>query len=1294
VVDDHGCVLALGGFKQRAVLAILLLHANEVVPSERLIDELWAQRPPGSATKTVQVYVSKLRRALGHELLVTHGHGYMLRVEPGEMDADRFQSLVGDGRDKLSAGDPRSAGALLREALELWRGPPLADFAGESFATGEIARLEEMRLAALEDRVDADLALGEHAPLVGELEALARQHPLRERLSGQLILALYRAGRQADALAAYRKLSALLREELGLEPSGPLQTLELSILRRDASLDLRPVATSRTFTFLLADLDVGTRSREHHREARDEAFARYEAILGDAVASLSGQLVSSTGTRAMAVFASPLDGVSASVKAQQRFRDEPLGQIGSLWVRMALHVGEAVMRQGHYYGPTLQRAERLVSAGHGGQILLSAAAAARVADELMGESTLRDLGEHQLKDSGRAEQVSQLVHPGLQVDFPPLFTPARQASELPEPTSGFVGRDAELRQIAQLLEDEPVRLLTLTGPGGVGKTRLALEAARAQIDRFDRLVFVDLSAVRDHREVLISIAEAIGLTDTDAGLLRDELVRRTRRQRVLLLLDNFEQVIAAAPAVADLFADCARLKLLVTSREALRVSAEQLLPVQPLSLPNLSRHAYAEQLADSEAVQLFVKRATAVAPKFRLTDQNAGAVAQICLRLDGLPLAIELAAARINLLSPEALRSRLGSGLQLLRHGARDAPARQQTLRATLEWSYQLLQPAEQRMFELLSAFSGAGIDAIEEVSSSSNPYDETEIEIVDGVVSLLDKNLIRMAEPEDGEPRVEMLETMREYAAERLDKQPEFAANTRRAHAAYYAAFARRQWEKLAGDGREAALAALTANSENLRLAWRYWIGEADLSQLDALVDSVWRLYDSRGWYDATIELTNELLTVMASTPRTAERAMREVTLRTSLARALLARHGYTDEVEQAYTRALALFDEEQEPPELLPILRGLASFYNLRAEFAKGAHVGREILRLAEARADKSMRVDGHLVLGSSLAMHHDLRGGLDHLDKAIACFESQHQPARRFGLGNNPGVAALTTSALTLWMLGYPDRALVRADRAVALATDLEHPFTLAYALFHTGFLHLWRREAELARDRAVSALDIADEYDLPIWRALGSCLLGAAKTGLSGSEEGLTDIREGTSMYQRLKTPPAFWALVLLLYAGACGRSGRPDEGLSLLAEASGVLDEAMKRGGEGAGTTLLPEFYLLRGNLLVLLDEARAGGADPWLLRAFESAHKLQARLPQLRAALALSRAQAKRGDPARGTELLRTTYATFTEGFSTADLIDARHILEPGTAAEPADGRRALVERYVHFDTSRSSTRL
>ena len=1278
VADDQGRELALGGLKQRAVLAILLLHANEVVSTERLIDELWAERPPASAAKTLQVYVSNLRKALGDGVLVTRSRGYVLQTEQGEVDADRFQALLGEGRGKLSAGDPRGAGELLRQALGLWRGPSLGDFAYESFAKGEIARLEEARLAALEDRIDADLALGEHAVLVGELRALAREHPLRERLCGQSMIALYRAGRQTDALAVYRELSKLLREELGLEPSPTLQTLELSILQRHLSLEPRFGVTSRTFTFLFTDLEGNTRLREQHRQAMEDALERHDGILRDAVESSHGQVVRSTGDGVMAVFPSPVDGVSACVKSQQRFEDEPLGQIGPLRVRMALHAGEAVVREGDYFGPTLSRAARIMSAGHGGQVLLSAAAAARVADHLADGATLRDLGEHQLKDSGRAERVFQLVHPGLQVDFPPLLTRSHRASELPERTSEFVGRGAELIEIAELLEDESIRLLTLTGPGGVGKTRLALRAARAQIDRFDGVFFVDLSTVRDSREVLVSIADAFGIKGASDGSLLDELGGRLQHQRVLLLIDNFEQVIAAAPSLAGLVRDCSRLQLLVTSREALRVSGEHLFPVPPLSLPSVAPgQASAEQLAGSDAVQLFVKRAKAVKRQFRLTDENVAAVAEICLRLDGLPLAIELATARINLLSPEALRARLSSRLQLLRSGARDVPARQQTLRATLEWSYQLLQPGEQRLLQMLSTFSGAGLEAIEAVASRVNPHGRTGIETVDGLVSLMDKSLIRLTEPGDGEPRVEMLETMREYAAERLDDLPEFSAAARRAHAVHFAAFARRQWENLTGEGREAALAALAANVENLRLAWRYWVGETDLGQLDKLMQSLWIFYDSRGWYDATIELATELLSVLSSTPRSAERAMHEVTLRTSLARALLARHGYTHEVEQAYTRAVELFEGEQEPPELFPILRGLASFYNLRAEFAKGAKVGREILRLAEAQDDASMRVDGHLVLGSSLAMHHDLHGGLEHLDMAIACFESQHHPSRRFGLGNNPGVAALTTSSLILWMLGNPDRALARADRAVALATELEHPFTLAYALFHTGFLHLWRREPELMRDRAVSVLDVADEHDLQIWRALGSCLLGAAKTARSGSEDGLTDIREGIEVYHRLKTPPAFWALVLLLYADSCARSGKATEGLGLLDQATGLLDEAFKYAGEGSGTTLLPEFLLLKGNLLLMLDHATADRAESWLLRAFEEARQLDARLPQLRAAIALCRAQAKRGDAEEGRGLLSTTYATFTEGFTTPDLIDARDLLEsrPRQSAGRPDSR-------------------
>jgi len=1032
---------------------------------------------------------------------------------------------------------------------------------------------------------------------------------------------------------------------------------------------MRAEVVSQTLTFLFTDLEGSTQLWEQHRQSMKDALERHDAILRDAVESSNGQVVKTTGDGLMAVFASPADGATACLKAQHALAHEAWGETGPLRVRMGVHTGEAATREGDYFGPTLNRAARIMSAGHGGQVLLSAAAAALVMDELPNGSTLRDLGEHQLKGLGRGERVFQLVHPNLEVNFPPLATLSRPPSELPHQPTPFVGRDAELKEIEEQIENESVRLLTLTGPGGIGKTRLALRAAADEIDHFEDGAFlVDLSAIRDSGEVLPAIARAIGLRDSRDESLFDELKERLRDRRMLLLLDNFEHVTAAAPTVARLLPECSRLKLLVTSREALHVRGEHLFVVPPLSLPSVAPgQASVEQLARCEAVQLFVERAKAVRPDFRLTDNHAAAVAEICLRLDGLPLAIELATARINLFSPEALRDRLGHRLQLLRSGARDVPARQQTLRGTLEWSYQLLQAGEQRLFELLSAFSGAALEAVEAVASSVNGRGGTGIDTLDGLASLVDKSLIRQADPGDGEPRLVMLETIREYAAERLEDLPEFSAAARRAHAVYFADFARRQWEDLTGDRRETALAAMVADIENLRLAWRYWVSESDLDQLNKLVDSLWLLYESRGRYQATIELTTQLLDVLASTPSTPERVTQEATLRTSLARALMAINGYTQEVQEAYGRALELFEGERELPQLFPVLRGLASFYNYRAEFDKGAQVGQEILRLADVQDDPSMRVDGHLVLGSSLALQNDLHDGLEHLDSAIALFESQGQRSRRFRLGNNPGVASFTTSALTLWMLGFPDRALERANRAVALATELEHPFTLSYALFHTGFLHLWRREPELMRDRAVGVLDVADEHDLSIWRALGTCLLGAAKTGLGRSEEGLTEIRDGIAMYQGLRTPPVFWPLLLYVKAGACARSGRPAEGL-------GLIEEAIEIADEGSGLTLIPEFYLLKGELLLALPDANSTGAEAWLQRAFDVARELDARMPQLRAAVGLYRSQREHGDAEHWSRALSAVYATFTEGFTTPDLIDAGNLLE--SLHESVGGRR------------------
>src|SRR5215218_1210700 len=677
-----------------------------------------------------------------------------------------------------------------------------------------------------------------------------------------------------------------------------------------AAAQLHPQA-SRTLTFLFTDLEGSTRLWEQFPREMKDALERHDAIMRAAVEGSNGQVVKGTGDGFMAVFPSARDAASACLSAQHGLEREPWGETGALRVRMGLHTGVAETRGSDYFGPTVIRAARLMAVGHGGQVLLSAAAAALIVDELPDAATLRDLGEHRLKDLGRPERVFQLVHPGLVSDFPPLKTPTR-ARNLPTQASAFVGRATELKQIDGHLGDGAVRMLTLVGPGGTGKTRLALRAAAEHADRFaDGVFFVDLSAVRDTESVLTAIASAVGLNETTGESLLAELTRQLHEHRALLVLDNFEQVTAAATTVLQLLQGCPGLQLLVTSREALRVRDEHVLSVPPLSLPPAdARRPSADQLAQFEAVQLFAERAQAARPDFHLTDDNAPAVAEICLRLDGLPLAIELATARINLFSPEALRERLGDRLKLLRGGARDLPARQQTLRATIEWSYQLLEPAEQRLFELLSMFSGARFEAVEAVVGEVDGAGEPGVDPLDGLASLLDKSLVRFADQGDGEPRLTMLETIKEYAAERLRDLPEFSAAAHRAHAAYFADFAQRQWQHLTGERRESALAAMAADAENLRTAWRYWVGEGDLDQLNRLVDSVWQLYDAHGWYQATIELTTDLLTVLSAAPSTPERITQEVTLRASLARALLAVKGYTPEVEEAYARALELLE------------------------------------------------------------------------------------------------------------------------------------------------------------------------------------------------------------------------------------------------------------------------------------------------------------------------------------------------------------------------------------------------
>ncbi|HEU4678616.1 MAG TPA: hypothetical protein VFS35_03780, partial [Terrimicrobiaceae bacterium] len=463
------------------------------------------------------------------------------------------------------------------------------------------------------------------------------------------------------------------------------------------------------------------------------------------------------------------------------------------------------------------------------------------------------------------------------------------------------------------------------------------------------------------------------------------------------------------------------------------------------------------------------------------------------------------------------------------------------------------------------------------------------------------------------------------------------------------------RQWERLTGADREAGLDDMEREIENVQAAWRYWVLEGDLEQLRKLADCLWLLYDARGWYHAMADSTGDLLKVLASTPSTSERAQEEIMLRVSLARALLSVKGCTPDVEETYNGALALCQGQGEIPQLFPVLRGLSSYYMYVADFEKGARMGRQILSLAERQGDSIMRVEGHLVLGYNLAFLRSLRLGLDHLNKGIANYDPD-QHSRRLQPGHNPVVACYSTAALLLWMLGFPDRALEMTNEAVAVAHRLNRPFSVAYALFHAGLLHLWRRELELVRERAEAVLEITKKHDFPIWEAVAGCLRGVALAGMGSMEEGLAQSDRSMDLYQGLRTPPVFWPLLLVIRAGLLGQAGRPEEGLALVDEALGFVRPE-------SGSPLAAEFCRVKGELLLMKSSGNMGEAERWFRQALRIAREREAGMFELRAAVSLGRLWRAQDKAEEGRQVVREACGKLTEGFATVDLREAEEML-------------------------------
>jgi predicted ATPase/class 3 adenylate cyclase len=527
-----------------------------------------------------------------------------------------------------------------------------------------------------------------------------------------------------------------------------------------------------TVTFLFTDLEGSTRSWEQQGRAMSKALARHDAIVRTACAGNNGYVFKTLGDAFCVAFGAAHDALAAAIDLQLGLLAEDwqaMGMATPLSLRLALHTGPVETRDGDYFGPTLNRTSRLLATAHGGQSLLSEVTAMMVREHLLGNMALKGLGEHRLKDLQRPESVYQLVCPPLPVDFPPLRSLEGRPHNLPLQLTLFVGRETALADAAMRLRDPGTRLLTLLGPGGTGKTRIALQLAAECLDDFaDGVFFVALDPVRDTEHVALAITSALGLKEGGGSQVRGAVGDFLASRNLLLVLDNFEQVVEAGPLVSELLRRAPGLKVVVTSREALRVPGERVLAVPPLELPSLGNMPSLDQLVQFEAVRLFIDRATLVKADFTVTNENAPAVAEICHRLDGLPLAIELASSRVRLFDPEALLLRLDKGLgSTLTGSSRGLSARQQTLNGAITWSVDLLTPGERTLFTRLSVFMGGfTIDAAERVACDPGELGMVgNLDILSAIEGLSDKSLVRRDGGTATEPRFRMLETIRDHA-------------------------------------------------------------------------------------------------------------------------------------------------------------------------------------------------------------------------------------------------------------------------------------------------------------------------------------------------------------------------------------------------------------------------------------------------------------------------------------------------------------------------------------------------
>jgi predicted ATPase/DNA-binding SARP family transcriptional activator len=863
-VRRGGAEIPIPGGNQRKVLLALLLEPNRSVSAETLIDALWGESPPARAKNALQVHVSGLRDALeaGGErgaVLATTPTGYQLNAPEETIDGRRFEQLAAEGRAALFAGDAEQAARVLSEAEALWRGPALVDVVYTEFAAHEAARLEELRLNTFEDLADAELALGRYEQLIPRLHAFVAAQPLRERARAQLMLALYRDGRQSDALAEYRAARETLIEEIGIEPGPALQALERAILVQDESL------------------------------------------------------------------AAPTEG---------------------------------------------------------------ARAARRI--------------------------------------------------ELPAPPTPLLGRESELAEAADLLRSGDARLLTLTGPGGVGKTRLATEIARLLASQdHGSAVFVDLSHLSDPDLVASTIAKTLHLT-VSGRPVDEALADQLADNPPVLVLDNFEQLTEAAPLLGRLLTASPDLQLLVTSRAVLHLTGEHEFPVGPLALPGEGDDEEAARAAP--AVALFVARAQAAKRDFELTAENVDDVVALCAALDALPLAIELAAARVKILTPGELLARFGKRLELPA-AVQDTPERHRTLRAAIDSSYDLLDEGERRLFGRLSVFVGGWTLAAAEAVCGGDGGDD----VLPVLGSLADKSLV--VDMRSHERRFTMLQIVREYAVDRLAAAGE-ERNLRLRHAAYFAGVAEEGEPELNGPGQDVWAERLDAERDNFRAALAFALESGDgltALRLAGALRRLWQLHadlrEGRAGLEAALAAAPDAPLVSRA------KALNGLGV-------LAAEDGDIEAAERAFEASLDVARELDDDERRMAVLTNLGNIAFFRQDF-----------------------------------------------DRARDLYDEGGRLAIKLGSTFNAATAAHDLSLIEL-ALGNVDAAIERCEEALALARVGGTPQLVAACLRSLASAIVIRGDLGRAQELVEESLSIVRRLNEP--RAVAECLETAAGIAAAGGD----------------------------------------------------------------------------------------------------------------------------------------------------------------------------------------------